>query len=107
MVIDLNHVGMGDGGRGLGFPDEAGVEAGIVGVLGPEDLDGDLALEEGIGGDEGLGEAPLAKAAAELVALGQEQWPWIGHPSSSIRCPVSSRTSSAVCEAQSQYYIRA
>jgi hypothetical protein len=45
-------------------------ETGIASVLVPEDLDGDLALEEGIGGQEGLGEAPLAETAGESISAG-------------------------------------
>ncbi len=41
VVVDLDHVGVGQPREGLGFPLESGHELGVVGVLLPQDLDGD------------------------------------------------------------------
>ena len=62
------------GGLSLGFIRKVGGEAGITGILLAQNLDRDLVLEEGIGSQEGLGEAPLAEAAGEPIAAGQKIW---------------------------------
>ena len=67
-VIDADDVGMVQVGRGLGLPAEALHETGLVGVLGEQDLERDLAVEEGVSSQIDVSHAAAGQVAQKRIA---------------------------------------
>ena len=67
-VVDADDVRVVQVGGGLGLAAEARDEGRVGGELGEEDLDRDRPVELEVAGEEHLGHAALAEAAAQLEA---------------------------------------
>ena len=66
-VEDGHHVGVGHLRDGLGLALEAGLELGVVRDLGDHDLEGHVAVEDGVVGEVDLAHGALAEGADDLV----------------------------------------
>ncbi|MFN8504759.1 MAG: hypothetical protein U0177_22860 [Kouleothrix sp.] len=69
VVVERDDVGMFEAGDELGLALEAADELGAVGVLGENDLDGDVAADLGLPGAEDEAVAAFAERRAQLVAF--------------------------------------
>ncbi len=72
--VDLRHVGVVEGGQQLGLAAEAGHAVHVGGEVGGQELEGHLAIEARVEGQENLAHAAAADGAEDLVVGEAVAW---------------------------------
>ena len=78
-VVDRDDRGVVQRGRGLRLAAEPGLERGVAGQVGAQDLDGHGATEPGVVADVHLGHAAAADELADLVPAGEDPGSVVHH----------------------------